>query len=134
MAILWTDALAVGIEEIDRQHKGLFEQVDRLLVAAQKGAGQEELGNLLDFLGRYVVEHFGTEERYMEQYGYPDAPEHRRQHAGFVQYYQDVRARIDRDGASLSTLLQVQKYVVDWLNNHIRKSDKALGAYLKTKM
>lgn len=134
MAILWTDALAVGIEEIDRQHKGLFEQVDRLLVAAQRGAGQEELGNLLDFLGRYVVEHFGTEERYMAQYGYPESPAHKQQHADFVQYYKDVRARIDREGASLTTLLQVQKYVVDWLNNHIRKSDKALGAYLKTKM
>lgn len=134
MAILWTDALAVGIEEIDRQHRGLFEQVDRLLVAARQGAGQEELGNLLDFLGRYVVEHFGTEERYMDQYGYPEAQEHKRQHADFVQYYRDVRARIDREGASLTILLQVQKYVVDWLNNHIRKSDKALGAYLKSKM
>jgi hemerythrin len=134
MAILWTEALAVGVEEIDRQHKGLFEQVDRLLVAAQKGAGQEELGNLLDFLGRYVVEHFGTEERFMAQYDYPESMTHKRQHADFVEYYKDVRARIDKEGASLSTLLQVQKYVVDWLNNHIRKSDKALGAYLKTKV
>lgn len=134
MAILWTEALATGIADVDAQHKSLFEQADRLLESARKGAGQEELNGLLDFLGNYVVEHFGTEERYMAKYGYPQSAEHKQQHKDFVDYYLNVRKKIDREGASLTTLFQVQKYIIDWLNNHIRKSDKALGAYLKTKM
>lgn len=134
MAILWTEALAVGIADVDAQHKSLFEQADRLLESAKRGVKQDELNALLDFLGNYVVEHFGTEERYMAKYAFPESAEHKKQHKDFVDYYLGVRAKIDKEGASLSTLFQVQKYIIDWLNNHIRKSDKVLGAYLKTKM
>lgn len=134
MAIQWNESLAIGIADVDAQHKSLYEQVDRLLAAARQGAAQDELKKTLDFLGRYVVDHFGTEERYMARYAYPDAAGHKKQHADFVQYFLGVKATVDKEGASLLTLVQVEKYVIDWLNNHIRKSDKALGAYLKTKM
>lgn len=134
MAILWTEALAVGIPDVDAQHKGLFEQADRLLEAAKAGAGKEEVKRTLDFLGNYVVEHFGTEERYMDQYGYPNSAAHKKEHADLVQYYTNVRAKVEAEGASLAMLFGLQKYIVDWLNHHIRKSDKELGAFLESKM
>lgn len=134
MANLWTEALAVGIEDVDAQHKALFEQADRLLEAAKRGAGQEELQRTVDFLGRYVVEHFQTEERYMDRYAYPESAAHKKQHADLVQYYKNVSNKMRQEGASLSMLFGVQKYIIDWLNNHIRKSDQALGAYLKAHM
>ncbi|HYF95351.1 MAG TPA: bacteriohemerythrin [Symbiobacteriaceae bacterium] len=134
MAIQWTEALAVGINDIDTQHKELFRQADLLLEASQKGIGMDELDRTLQFLGKYVVDHFGTEERYMDKFNYPASDFHKKEHADFVAEFVKTKERIAKEGASLSLLFQVQKRIVEWLNNHIRKEDKALGAYLKTKM
>ncbi|MDF2630881.1 MAG: hypothetical protein K0R39_4712 [Symbiobacteriaceae bacterium] len=134
MAIQWTEALAVGIDDIDTQHKELFRQADRLLEASQKGIGMEELNRTLTFLGKYVIDHFGTEERYMDRFDYPAARIHKKEHADFVAEFVKTKEKIDREGASLAVLFQMQKRIVEWLNNHIRKEDKALGVYLKTKL
>jgi len=134
MAIQWTNALAVGIDDIDAQHKELFRQADRLLEASQKGIAMEELDRTLQFLGQYVVDHFGTEERYMAKFGYPAARLHKQEHDDFVGEFVRTKERFDREGVSLTLLFQVQKRIVEWLNNHIRKEDKALGAFLKTKL
>ena len=55
----WTEALSVGVEEIDAQHRELFRRAARLLEGIHAGE-PEELGALLDFLYRYAVEHFGV--------------------------------------------------------------------------
>ena len=94
----------------------------------------EELNRTLTFLGKYVTDHFGTEERYMDRYGYPASRYHKQEHADFVAEFVKAKEKIDKEGASLALLFQMQKRIVEWLNNHIRKEDKALGVYLKTKL
>jgi hemerythrin len=46
MAIEWTDDLAVGIVEIDNQHKELFHQINQLLEACNQGKGKETVGKI----------------------------------------------------------------------------------------
>ncbi|WP_043713693.1 hemerythrin family protein [Symbiobacterium thermophilum] len=133
MALRWYSALETGIEEIDGQHRQLFEQIDRLLESAKSGAGQDACLRILDFLGGYVVEHFATEERYMERYGYPKKAEHKQQHAELVEYYRKMRARVEAEGAKPTLIIQLQHSLVEWLNNHILKSDRDLGDFLKSK-
>jgi len=134
MAVNWVSSLEVGVDEIDAQHKRLFEQVDRLVESVRSGAGEEESKRTLDFLGKYVVEHFAAEERYMDRYGYPKSAEHKKQHADLIEYYKATRAKVDREGASLTLMIQLQRHLVDWLNHHIFRSDRELGAFLKTKL
>lgn len=134
MAIRWYSALETGVGEIDEQHRQLFEQIDRLLESARSGAGQEACLRTLDFLGRYVVEHFATEERYMERFGYPGQAEHKRQHRELVEYYTEMRARVEAEGAKPTLIIQLQHSLVEWLNNHILKSDRDLGEFLKPRL
>ncbi|HEX9051709.1 MAG TPA: hypothetical protein VF841_14355 [Anaeromyxobacter sp.] len=51
----WTQALSVGVEEIDAQHRELFRRAARLLEGI-RGGEPEELGQLFDFLHEYAVE------------------------------------------------------------------------------
>ena len=46
MWIRWRESLAIGVEEIDSQHRELVEQFGRLLVACEQGRGG--LGHLVE--------------------------------------------------------------------------------------
>jgi hemerythrin len=56
----WTSALAVGIEEIDSQHRELFLRVARVRDAAFAGDASE-IERTLAFLHRYVAFHHDAE-------------------------------------------------------------------------
>ena len=51
MSIQWNDSLAVGIEAIDVQHKGIFSMVNNMLSAMSQGKGTEEVGMFLNTKG-----------------------------------------------------------------------------------
>lgn len=132
MAIEWTQDLAVGFNKIDEQHKELFKRLNNLLEACNQGKGKEEVGNIINFLGAYVVEHFGTEEEFMKKNNYPAFAAHKQQHEEFVKSFTDLKNEFESKGGGILTVLHANKMLVDWLTNHIGKTDKALGAFLNT--
>lgn len=133
MAIEWKADLAVGVKEIDDQHKELFSKVNDLFEACNAGKGKEQIDSVMKYLQDYVVLHFGSEEKLQRQYNYPDYILHKRQHDEFVKDFLVLKEDIDKNGVSYFTIVKLNKALVDWLINHIRKSDKAIGAYLKEK-
>ena len=133
MGIQWTPDLAVGVPAIDQQHKEIFRRVDALLEASAKGVGRERLAELLPFLGSYVIQHFGDEEKAMKDAGYPEYPRHKQLHAAFLAEFVTLRKRYETEGATTAVTLEVQRKVVDWLVHHIKKEDKAVGAFIKSK-
>lgn len=132
MAIQWDRSLAVGVAIIDAQHQELFRMVNGLMDALVKGQPKAELEHLLSFLGTYVVQHFGAEERLMAQYRYPEAARHQQQHAEFVKAFTAAKADFDRTGATAAMSIAVNRFVCTWLREHIGGSDVALGKFLKT--
>jgi hemerythrin len=131
MALKWDSSLSVGVKLIDDQHQELFRQVNGLLDALMKNQAKEELGKLLGFLGKYTVDHFGAEEKLMAQYKYPDAPAHKKQHADFVAAFLKLKAEFDARGATPTVSITLNKFVCQWLRDHIGGSDTALGKFLK---
>ncbi len=129
--IKWTPALAVGHAVIDTQHQELFRRLESLLAAMMKG-DKAEIVRLFDFLGSYVVEHFGAEEKLMQQHAYPDYPAHKAAHERFVADYLALKKSLDAGGgAALS--IKVQNWCGDWLKAHIAGTDQALATYINGK-
>ena len=60
--VAWDQSFILGIEEIDNQHHTLVDMVNSLYHAMQEGRGHDSLGELLEQLKDYTVNHFGTEE------------------------------------------------------------------------
>ncbi len=131
MGFEWNQGLSVGFREIDDQHKELFAAVNRLLDTASQGKGRDEVGKTIEFLGRYVVAHFGMEERYMIKYGYPNLSSHRAVHKQFIDEFSNIKKKFDAEGASGLLVVIIQRKVCDWLINHVGKTDKALGVFLQ---
>ena len=130
----WTEELAVGITEIDNQHKELFAQINGLIEACNAGKGKETVQQVIDFLGQYVVNHFGNEEKYMVKHNYPEYTKHKEQHTQFIASFQELKNKFEQDGPGIHIVVLTNRVVVDWLNQHISRSDKALGAFLKDKL
>jgi len=75
----WSPELALR-PDIDKQHKLLIYQYERLENAIKKGRGYEMLINIVLFLHQYALTHFQTEEREMLEHDYPEYGEHAEEH------------------------------------------------------
>jgi hemerythrin len=135
MKVQWTPDLATGSSEIDTQHVELFKRIDGLMTAFDEGiVDREQVGKVIQFLDDYVVFHFGTEEKHMTRFAYANKSAHTAQHEQFVRNFGKIRERMVRDGVSPELAEDTKQLCVDWLVNHIKFSDKALGMFLKQKM
>jgi hemerythrin len=134
-AIQWNDNLASGSTEIDTQHKELFLRINNLLGTFDKGTiDRQEFSKIIQYLTDYVVLHFGNEERYMAQYGYSSTSQHKAQHEQFVKSFLKLKERMLLEGINPAIAQETKDLCVDWLINHIKYSDRALGMFLKLKM
>jgi len=134
MGVQWRDELATGVSLIDGQHKELFDKVNKLYDACSQGKGKEEVQNVIKFLGDYVVEHFGAEEKIQKKYSYPGYEIHKSQHEQFIKDFIAFKDKIEKDGVSALSVILINKTIADWLVKHIGQTDKALGEYLKGKI
>jgi hemerythrin len=135
MKVQWTPDLATGSSEIDSQHVELFKRIDGLLTAFAQGVvKRSEVDNTIQFLGDYVVHHFGTEEAHMTKYAYANRSAHMAQHELFVKNFGKLKDRMSKEGIGPELAEDTKQLCVDWLVNHIKFSDKALGMFLKKKI
>jgi two-component system chemotaxis response regulator CheB len=127
--IVWSDALfATGIPQVDKEHRDLFDHVNALVSAAAEGKGSEEVLRTVQFLQRYVVEHFRAEEELMSRLKCPAAEENRAAHADFLRKFMALKLKIEREGASEKLAAELEQMVRRWLVNHILRVDLKLKA------
>jgi hemerythrin len=132
MGIVWRESLAIGVPEIDSQHKELLSRFDSLLKACEAGKGMEELQKLLSFLDDYVVRHFSDEEGIQRKRLYPGYAAHKSEHDGFIARLKTLKDEIKADGVAVHHVTETNNLLLKWLINHISKVDGELGAYLRT--
>ncbi len=131
MSVIWKPDLAVGVKAIDEQHKEIFRRVDVLLESCKAGKGKAVVGETLDFLEDYVIQHFMAEENIQLHYSYPGYAAHKQEHEGFIKNVEALRKKFEKEGPSLKMIIETDRVVVDWLVKHIKKTDMDLGKFLK---
>jgi hemerythrin len=134
MAIEWTSELSTDVTAIDDQHKELFRMVNALFEACNQGKGAIEMTKAMKFLEDYVGVHFSAEEDYMKKYFYPKYSAHKSEHLAFIEKFTDLKTKFEKEGAGIVTVILLNRIIVDWLTNHIRKVDKEMGAFLKSRI
>ncbi len=132
MRLCWTPAVATGHPEVDAQHQELYARAAKLLDAIL-GGDRDEVARLLEFLGAYVVDHFGVEERWMVRARYPGYSSHKAEHDGFIQEYLRHSVELERSGPSALLAMRVNNWLAPWLEAHIAGTDMALVRFLARK-
>ena len=129
--IIWDASLSVKVSEIDRQHQKLIEMTNELNDAIQEKKGDNLLGKIISGLIDYTETHFKTEEKYFEQFDYPDKEEHIKEHASFIEKISDIIDELDSGKQSLSC--EVLKFMTEWLRTHIKGTDKKYSSFFYEK-
>ena len=128
MAIIsWEDGLSVQVAEIDAQHKKLIDMLNFLNDAMKAGKAKHILDKILDGLISYTVHHFGTEEKIMVKFSYPDYKNHLAEHQKFVQTVSDFKKEFDQGKAFLSA--ELLQFLCDWVTSHIAESDQKYTSF-----
>lgn len=121
----WCEDYSVGVNEIDEQHKKLYELIsDCSEVSFDKSPEElhDEIVRVLVKLNLYTIFHFETEERLLEANGYEELESHKREHAKFVEKLEGLHP--DKEEIkSEETLGEIVKFLEVWIENHILKSD-----------
>lgn len=129
MLIPWTNEMAIGHAEIDRDHQTLVEIVNRLHEAMLQGHGREVLTDIFNRLARYTHEHFAREEELMRRIGYADLQQHKQRHAELLRQLTVIAAR--HGSGELEVTIETMTFLKDWLTIHIQKEDAKLADALR---
>ena len=124
--IEWTNDFALGIDEIDEQHRILVGMINALHASTHGDSGPEAMSRLLAQLSDYVREHFGLEERLMGGGGCsPDlVGRHFVEHAYFRSVLKDLTTDFEKGRRSIT--IPLVEYLVHWFLHHIVVVDRAM--------
>ena len=78
--LTWNHACSVDVRSMDDQHSILMDTTNELRLGLLRGGGRELVSEILDRLIEFTRMHFWSEEKLMEQSGFPGLAEHRAAH------------------------------------------------------
>jgi len=123
----WTSDFALGIDEIDEQHRSLIGMIGALDTRADGDSTPETVRRLLAQLSDYVRDHFGFEERLMGGGGCsPDlVARHFGEHAYFRSVLKDLATDFEKGRRNIT--LTLVDYLVHWFLHHIVVVDRVMA-------
>ncbi len=135
--MLWKDNYELGVPLIDAQHKELFKRVGSFLQVLRSGGSWDEkipkINETLEFMKRYVVEHFQAEEEYQRSINYPGYKFHKQIHDDMVNYVQEVSKQYEQSQNDEQLMQQFGGRLLAWLINHVAAEDQRIAEYAKKK-
>jgi hemerythrin len=120
--IIWDERLlSVGIKKFDEEHKLLISYLNELNQAVKIGSSQNTMEEILIQIIHYTKSHFGSEEKYMKLYQYPDYERHKKEHEMLTHQVNDFYTRLKEGKTSFS--LELVRFLFEWLTKHILGTD-----------
>lgn len=124
----WSDDLSVGLESVDEQHRWLVDATNQLHAELVKDTPDRAvMGEIIEGLMDYTMNHFIMEEELFQRHAYPDAAAHKAQHDHFTAQVMDTLVRFE-DGEDVGQ--ETLDFLKNWLINHIMRTDKAYTPFL----
>ncbi len=118
----WQPDWNSGNIQIDNQHRDLIQIAQKLLHLYLTNASPQMMQNQLELMFQHVIIHFETEEKILEDVGYPELASHARVHEKLVaklnRLYQDYQMGEVKTSAFFSFAID------DVLVEHLAKVDK----------
>lgn len=128
----WEESMRTGDEVTDLQHKELIRQLNLLLRAMHRRQAEPQVEAMLNFLSKYVIEHFDHEEACMDRVRCPLAAANRRAHAEFMARF-DALTNEWANSSSPASLIAVKmlRDLSEWFVRHIRSIDARMLPYVR---
>ncbi|QWV94904.1 bacteriohemerythrin [Geomonas oryzisoli] len=125
--IEWKNCYVVGIQEIDQHHQSLVQYLNKTYDHFREGHPLDP--SVLEILIDYSMQHFGCEERWMENSSYPKLGPHKEEHRQFRTKISQLKKKQALDTKASVELLW---FLCNWVTHHIRETDADFGRYLNS--
>ncbi|NFJ54336.1 bacteriohemerythrin [Clostridium botulinum] len=128
----WKKCYSCNISKIDNRHKRLFELADEIYTIVSVNDGYDHFDEIMEAikaLKEYTVYHFSYEEEVMRKYEYSDLDNHKVEHDAFVNKIKSINEE-EIDEKQKNFLMDLLEFIVNWIENHILKSDLKYKEYL----
>lgn len=125
---IWDESWAVGVAEIDEQHKRLFELAEALRKRCTDTCEADLLQRAVEEFTDYTRHHFATEERYMDEYEYAGRDDHVEEHMECSMRVVDFFGDCVAGGEEAAE--EFLGYLAEWIEQHIKGTDVGLADYL----
>lgn len=130
----FTDDCLIGIEEIDAEHRKLFELIKTTDAAFKNNDNPMETTVLLiNELKQYATTHFAHEEAYMESINDPELPRQQKEHAAFAAKMNSYKFDDVTEESAHTIIPELLEYLSKWLMGHILGSDILIGHFSQSK-
>ncbi len=127
----WTDDFLTGIQQIDDQHRWLVDATNKLHDAISQYEPERELvGEVLNGLVEYAINHFIVEEDLFKRFEYPESEAHLAEHNDFNR---EATALLDQFENGEAVNEAALEFLKNWLRHHILKIDQAYVPFFKEK-
>jgi hemerythrin len=123
--------METGVEKIDTQHRELINRINKLLAAGESTTSEAETQKTIDFLGEYVIKHFGDEEELQIKSNYPKYPEHKEKHTSFINDFFKLKREFAGKTNSFEFSMKLNNSLITWITKHIKGDDAEFGNYYK---
>ena len=107
--LVWSEKLTLYNEEIDSQHKMIFNLVNEVIEVDRLHPKSDYFAMILSKLTDYGMEHFKEEEKLMQILNYPKYIEHRKEHLNYV--YQVAMFNLNFKNVNYSEPIRVVEFV-----------------------
>lgn len=127
----WDPAYNTGVEEIDRQHIGLLELVNKVKFLRDTGSKEYNFAKIIGELIEYTKVHFKDEEKHMAGYAYPKLAEHKLKHEELIKQIHKIL--LDYKNNQIDIKEDIYLILVNWVIEHIKHEDFEYAKYLKNR-
>ena len=127
----WDQAYSVNVAELDLQHKRFFRTVAELELALAMGSADAIINEILEKIVAHAMDHFATEEALMLEHGFPGLAAHCFEHSVLSQ--QLTQFNVSNKAGRPDIPAALLDFLQTWLREHILKSDKQYGEFLKAR-
>ena len=128
--ILWTEKIATGFPNLDKQHQVLIDIINELGGhLTNPNFNPEELAlliNQVDYIADYADLHFKGEEQCMERYQCPAHAQNQKAHAQFREVIREYKSGLEKHGFNIELLKALHGYMEKWILDHILQIDTQL--------
>ena len=126
--LVWTDAFLLGYGPLDDTHREFVEVVSALMQATD-----DELDGALVRLECHLRDHFGTEDRWMEETDFPARQCHMDEHGAVLATLEQVKALCANGDVAI--VRRFGDELIQWFPGHADYLDAALSHWMsKTRL
>ncbi len=125
----WTQSFELGVEEVDSEHRELFE-IARDIEQAVERHELDKCAALVDHFVETSKRHFKNEEAFLRREGYPDIEAHSKYHESLLDKAEALKANCEKE---IETG-KMEKCYVDSINlvlDDVVRGDLPFKSYLQ---